>query len=86
MSASDPVAAFREAEAAYHRSYGVEIPERWFEVPQMGISARYLEVGRNAGADDQILELRDLATGVEALDHAGPSGIEDGHLKSGHGS
>lgn len=45
MTGTDRVDAFREAEAAYHRSYGVKVQERWFEVPQMGISARYLEVG-----------------------------------------
>ena len=45
MAQTDPISAFREAEAAYHRSHGVELQEHWFEVPGMDISARYLEVG-----------------------------------------
>lgn len=40
-----PTHAFREAEARYHEASGVRLQERTFEVPKLGILARFLEMG-----------------------------------------
>lgn len=45
MSESPEITAFRAAERAYHESQGVSVVEKTFDVPGMGISARYFEVG-----------------------------------------
>lgn len=45
MSEIPEIRAFRVAERAYHASEGVNLAERFFDLPEMSISVRYFEVG-----------------------------------------